>query len=94
MRSMILAVAAGASLAFASLGAEAMPAGSIAGAQAAPAVTLVAGGCGVYRHPNGYGVCVPNRVYRPVYGYYGPRYVRPYARCGVRVGPLGVGLPC
>lgn len=98
MRSMILAIAAGATLAFASVGAEAMPAGAIAGANAAPEVTLVAGGCGPAFHRGPYGGCVRNayRAYRPYrYGYgYGYGYYRPYARCGVRVGPIGIGGPC
>lgn len=95
MRSFILALAAGASLACATVGADAMPAGAIAGASEAPAVTLVSGGCGPYRHRGPYGACVPNGAYyRPAYGYYGPRYYRPYARCGIRVGPIGIGGPC
>lgn len=90
MRSMIFALAAGASLAF-SVGAEAMPAAPVA-QQAAPEVTLVAGGCGIGFHRGPYGGCRPN-YYRPAYGYYRP-YYRPYARCGIRVGPIGIGGPC
>lgn len=96
MRSMILAVAAGASMALAGFSAQAMPAGAIVGASAAPQVTLVAGGCGPRFHPGPYGGCVRNfyRPYAPVvvapaYGYY-----RPYARCGLRIGPIGIGGPC
>jgi hypothetical protein len=93
MRSMILAVATSATLAASALGAQAMPVGSIAGASAAPEVTRIADGCGAYRHMNAAGYCVRNRVYRP-YAYYPGYYYRPYARCGIRVGPIGIGGPC
>jgi hypothetical protein len=93
MRFTILTAAACASLAFVSVGAEAMPAGALSGASA-PEVTLVSGGCGYYRHRTPAGFCVPNHVYRP-YGYYPAYgYYRPYARCGIHIGPLGVGGPC
>lgn len=95
MRSMILAVAAGLTLGLASVGAEAMPAaGTVSGVQA-PSVTLVSGGCGPAFHRTPAGFCVANRVYRPVYGYApAPGYYRPYARCGIHIGPIGVGGPC
>ena len=74
-----------------------MPAGSVSGASPAQDLTLVGGRCGPYAHRNVDGYCVPNgggyrRPY-PVYGY-GPGYYRPYARCGIRVGPIGIGGPC
>ena len=92
MRSTILAVAAGASLALTAVGAEAMPAGAIV-VPATPDVTLVGAACGPGFHLNPRGFCVRNfarpYVAYPAYGYY-----RPYARCGLRIGPIGIGGPC
>lgn len=93
MRSLILAIAAGAALAVSSFGAEAAPVRVIV-APAAPEVILVGGGCGPGFHRTPGGFCARN-FYRPAYGYgYGPGYYRPYARCGIRVGPIGIGAPC
>jgi hypothetical protein len=94
MRSMILAAAAGASLALASSYASAMPAQTVAGVAPTPSLTLVSDGCGRFAHRAPDGVCIANRGYyaRPYYRPY--YYARPWARCGIRVGPIGIGGPC
>lgn len=95
MRNLVLAATVGAALTAASVSAQAMPLGPV-GTPAQPEVTLVAGGCGAYFHRNPYGVCVRNGYYRPYRYYYGPGpyYRRPWARCGIHVGPIGIGGPC
>ena len=94
MHSKILVAAAGLSLAFASVSAQAMPAGSVDGASAAPQITLAAEGCGAGFALGPGGACRPIRraVVRPLVR------VRPVVRarpgCGVRVGPVAVHTGC
>jgi hypothetical protein len=90
MRKALLTAAIGL-LGLAAIPARAMPVAPLDGA--APAVTLVAFGCGPGWTRGPYGRCHPmGYVARPAYGFYGYRpYAHPYAygRCwwrgGVRV---------
>lgn len=95
MKSMILAVAAGASLALVSFGALAMPAGSIDGAAPAPQITLAAEGCGAGFARGPAGGCRPIRGREVVVVPARPAVVvRRPAGCGVRVGPVAVRTGC
>ena len=66
MHSKISAFAAGVALAVASVGAQAMPAGSVNGldTRALRHITLTGGGCGPHMEPGPGGIC--HRIARPV----------------------------
>ena len=97
MPSKIFAFVAGVSLAVATVGAQAMPAGFVAGAGPSAPVTLAAAGCGVGFAPGPAGVCRPIRrgpvvVVAPRRVVVVPRVVRP--RCGIRVPGVALVTPC
>lgn len=96
MKSMILAVAAGTSLALCSFGADAMPAGTVSGASTAPQITLAAEGCGRGFERGPRGGCHPIRGAREVVVVPARPavVVRRPAGCGVRVGPVAVRTGC
>ena len=60
MRRRLIALALGATVSVAATAAQALPATANDGAQAAPKVILVAGGCGLGFHRGPYGGCRPN----------------------------------
>ena len=71
MRTLVLSLAAGASLLCGGLAAQAMPAGAVAGDAAGPQVTLVSGGCGFAFHRTPFGGCRPNGgFYGRPFGYH------------------------
>jgi hypothetical protein len=81
MRSFIAASVVASTLALAAMPAAAMPAVSAGVGSPTPAVTLVAGGCGIYFHRGPFGGCVRNGAGVVVVG---PRVVGP--RVGWRPG--------
>jgi hypothetical protein len=99
MHSKILAALAGVSFVLASFGAQAMPAATVDGGNAAPQITLAAEGCGPGFALSPAGICrrigrravvvAPVRRALVVAPRRGLR-----ARCGVRVGPIGVRTAC
>ena len=96
-------VAAGAAmlLGLASVSAEALPLAPASGLSAAPAVTLVSGGCGPFAHRNPFGECRPGGGFGGP-GYGGPGYGRPRygdegdygRRCFIRPTPFGPRRIC
>ncbi len=84
MRNLVIAAATAATLALSMGAANAFPVLPAAGIDAAPAVTLVSGGCGPYRHRGPFGECRPNfggyGYYHRPYGFYGPRFGYGYHR--------------
>lgn len=100
MRSTILALAAAASLSLVGFGAQAMPAGVVAGAATpSPQITRVAQGCGPGFRLGPGGGCRPIGgravvVERPAVVVRRPAVIVRRPGCGVRVGPIGVRTPC
>ena len=80
MHRTFLALTAAVPLAFAVLPAQAMPAAGAPDVAAAPAVTLVAGGCGLGFHRGPFGGCRPNG---------GPVVVARRCPRGFHLGPFG-----
>ena len=77
MKKIVLAAAAASTLLFGGIDAAgAMTAGAIPLAESAPAVTLVAGGCGIGFHRGPYGGCRPNGGFRRPFFRRGYRYYR------------------
>jgi hypothetical protein len=85
MRNILLGLATGAALLAGAVTAEAMPAGAVDGAHAAPELILVADGCGPGAHAGPYGRCRPNG------GFFRPHFVR---QCFVRPTPYGPRRVC
>ncbi|WP_246725266.1 hypothetical protein [Beijerinckia sp. L45] len=84
MRALVLALATGATLFAGAVTANAMPLNVVTGADAAPELILVAGGCGPGAHRGPYGGCRPN-------GFFRPHFVR---QCFVRPTPYGPRRVC
>ncbi len=87
-----LAAGAAMLLGLATAGAEALPLAPASDLSAAPAVTLVSGGCGPFSHRGPFGGCRPGGGYgRP--GFYGhPGFYG--RRCFIRPTPFGPRRIC
>jgi hypothetical protein len=84
MLKIVLALATGTALFAGAVSADAMPLNTVTGANAAPELILVSGGCGPGAHRGPYGGCRPD-------GFFRPHFVR---QCFVRPTPYGPRRIC